>query len=43
MKFGHIVEELLNELSGDEIHQKYYPEIPPNVYWSIAKPTSRKN
>ena len=36
MKFGHIVEELLNELSGDEIHQKYYPEIPPNVYWSIA-------
>lgn len=36
MKFGHIVEELLNELGGDEIHQKYYPEIPPNTFWAIA-------
>jgi hypothetical protein len=36
MKFSRIVEELLTELSGSEIYQKYYNKIPYEEFLSIV-------
>lgn len=36
MKFSRIVEELLTELSGSEIYQKYYSKIPYEEFLSIV-------
>jgi hypothetical protein len=36
MKFEILLEDLLNELSGDEIYQKYYSKIPYEQFLSIV-------
>lgn len=36
MKFQNLLESLLLELTGDEIHQKYYSKIPYDVFTSIV-------
>jgi len=36
MKFGILLEDLLNELSGDEIYQKYYSKIPYEQFIEIV-------
>jgi hypothetical protein len=43
MKFQNLLESLLLELTGDEIHQKYYSKIPYDVFSSIvgADPQSK--
>ena len=37
MNFDIILEELLNELSGTEIYQKYYNKIPYDIFLNIVK------
>ena len=37
MNFEILLEELLNELSGTEIYQKYYNKIPYDIFLSIVK------
>lgn len=37
MNFDIILEELLNELSGTEIYQKYYNKIPYDIFLDIVK------
>jgi hypothetical protein len=36
MNFKLILEDLLNELSGEEIYQKYYSKIPYDDFISIV-------
>lgn len=36
MKFGFLLEDLLNELSGEEIYQKYYSKIPYDQFLEIV-------
>lgn len=36
MKFDILLEDLLNELSGEEIYQKYYSKIPYNEFLEIV-------
>ena len=36
MKFSNLLEELLTELSGDEIYQKYYNKIPHGDFLLIV-------
>ena len=36
MKFGVLLEDLLNELSGEEIYQKYYSKIPYDQFLEIV-------
>jgi len=36
MKFGVLLEDLLNELSGEEIYQKYYSKIPYEQFLEIV-------
>ena len=37
MNFEILLEELLNELSGTEIYQKYYNKIPYDIFLNIVK------
>ena len=37
MKFELIIEDLLNELSGTEIYNKYYSKIPYDIFLTIIK------
>jgi len=37
MKFQLLLEDLIMELSGDEIHKKYYSKIPYDVFVSIVE------
>ena len=37
MNFEILIEELLNELSGAEIYQKYYNKIPYDIFLNIVK------
>ena len=37
MKFEYLLEDLLNELSGNEIYQKYYSKIPYEEFITIVK------
>ena len=37
MNFEILIEELLNELSGTEIYQKYYNKIPYDIFLNIVK------
>jgi hypothetical protein len=43
MKFELIIEDLLNELSGTEIYNKYYSKIPYDVFKSIVDSDPQTN